>query len=252
MTATRAEIGIARSEHPATRNPQTGDDASASLRENSVVPRIPLAIGLVATLTATAIATTLPVGASGSSTLPTTGRAILVSIRLPTPAHTEVGSVTIKKARYTFRVAATPTRSLVRIQQGRMTFWLAVHQQAKKGKIDAWCLRAPKLGTRCHKGGNVTGPYLRQIQIYFFALNPDTFVKVVGADAIDHAHVTRSTESGLPSACMSGTVASGPYRACVAANHFGTLNYAAVTTHLAAYHRGVTKRDFRLPAPVRR
>ena len=170
-----------------------------------------------------AVAIASPTGASGGDGLPTTGQAILKSMRLPTPAHTEVGSATINHARYAIRVAATPTRSLVRI----------------------------RLSTRCHKGGDVRGPYLRRIQIYFFALNLDTFVKVVGNAAIDRARVTRSVENGLRSACISGTVASGPFRACVAANHFGLLNYATVATHLTAFRRGVTSKDFQLPALVR-
>ena len=132
-----------------------------------------------------------------------------------------------------------------------MTFWLDVRIRGAKAAIRAWCLKAPKLSTRCHKGGNVKGPYLRRIQIYFFALNLDTCVKVVGNAAIDRARVTRSVENGLPSACISGTVASGPFRACVAANHFGLLNYATVATHLTALRRGVTSKDFQLPALVR-
>ena len=222
-----------------------------SLRENSVVGRFRHAASLVPAVILAAVAIASPTGASGGDGLPTTGQAILKSMRLPTPAHTEVGSATIKNVRYAFHVAATPTRSLVRVRQGAMTFWLDVRIRGAKAAIHAWCLKAPKLSTRCHKGGDVKGPYLRRIQIYFFALNPDTFVKVVGNAAIDSARVTRSVENGLPSACISGTVASGPFRACVAANHFGLLNYAAVATHLAVLRQGVASKDFRLPALVR-
>ena len=56
----------------------------------------------------------------------------MASSQLPAPdADIELGTVTISKAVFSFRVASASDHSLIRVTQNHLTFWIAAHSTGK-------------------------------------------------------------------------------------------------------------------------